>query len=165
MRRLSLPHPEIAQSFLDSIHIIDHVQHEVGDITVEYFLFTIETNEDPIGLYDEDGTIYISNTLTAISPAYADLVAYHETCEIEYKRNGAVHQEAHWTAYTDELEVAKRIFTDTDQLSNYISWRLSIYPESRIQNKIQLEEDILSLINQNMYPRQEIYKMVQSYGL
>jgi|AntRauTorcE11897_2_1112592.scaffolds.fasta_scaffold26196_1 hypothetical protein len=77
MKKLSLPHPELIEPFLKKMHIAKNVSHDFVGIVLNYSIYNWDGEDDPIGLYDEGGNIFIYSKLYRLYPQYADLVAYH----------------------------------------------------------------------------------------
>ena len=68
------------------------------------------------GLYDAQGTIYVSDTLVRKDRWLADLTAFHEQTELNHQAAGRSHAYAHRRALLLELLAAKRHFGQPGQL-------------------------------------------------
>ena len=123
-----------------------------------------DSAEDPLSFYDEDGNIYISEQIKSINVLYADSIGYHETKEIEYKRSGQAHEQAHYSAYVLELEEVSKMLP-RDALEQYIDWRLSLYPEHKIPERSKIVAQLMLLITRKPYPADHIRQKLQTLGL
>ncbi len=165
MKKITLPHPELIKPFLQRMRIVENVSHDFDGLVLNYSIYDWDGEDDPIGLYDEDGNIFISRKLYSAYHQYADLVAYHETKEIEYKRDDTEHDEAHRRAYVVELKRAREFYNDIEDLKKFLEWRLSIYSDEKIPNKKKALDRLVLLVTRNPYPAEQIYEAVKDLKL
>ena len=96
-------------------------------------------------IYDHDGNIYLPEGYVRAHPTNAELVAFHEHIEISHKLAGRPHAYAHRRALLEELLAAKQIY-DEDELRSYVKQRASGYPDSKIADKVAVEERLYELL-------------------
>ena len=97
MKRLKLRRGGPGEQLLGQIkdNVIGERACDIGGMEVRYVVFSWPGGDDPIGSYDEEGTIYVSDNLLRTNPKDADLTAFHEQLEINRKRAGRSHAYAH----------------------------------------------------------------------
>lgn len=166
MTRISVPHPELLETYLPLLtkNIVEKREVVIAETKIQYSVYTWDKENDPLGLYDEEGNIYISTRVTGINPLYADLLAYHEGEEINLKSDGMDHKEAHWHAYSKELLVAKNMFS-LEELRAYINWRLSMYSDERIPKREELETLLINCLTSDSNQETSIHSLVKDSRL
>ncbi len=166
MKKISLPHPELVQALLKQIKITARVNHSLDKNTgISYEIYSYSGPNDPVAFYNESGNIYVTETLHRTFPQYADLVAYHETEEIKFKRGGNAHGEAHVKAWLSELSLVNKIYSTETELKNYIDWRISIYSQGKIPHKEVVAKQLMVLLLKNPHPSLEISEFIKNNGL
>ncbi len=135
MPKLRYPHPELFRSIVEEIrsNVIEERTCDVGGIEITYTVSSWQGG-DP-GMWDEDGNVYVHESLALRDVTTADLVAFHEKTEIDNKLAGRSHAYAHRRALLLELLAAKETYVDFGRFRDYVHWRLSGYTGWKVPNR------------------------------
>lgn len=163
---LRLPHPGFA-ALADVIKrdVIRQEQIVLTDIPLSYAVFRSEANTPDLAFYDEQGTIYIPESLLHCNEQYAHLFALHEHVEIQHKLARCPHAYAHRRALLAEFLAAKQIFSETYHLASYLHWRIGLYPEWKQLDQAAIVRQLLDLLAANRPRRGALFRCIREYML
>ena len=146
MGPLKLPHESLRE-------IVEQVKENVTEVRtcvvagteVRYMVCSPWPDGLDAAIYDEEGNIYVAGTSVAANRDDADLTAFHEQTEIRHKLAGRAHAYAHRRALLEELLAAKQVFVGgPDQLRHFLHRRISSYPDWKVPNTQDVEDDLYS---------------------
>lgn len=163
---LKLPHPELAG-------MVEAIKREVvgtrvafmAGTEVPYWVFRSSEVTPELALYDEDGTIYVSEAVVKADTRSADLCAYHKHIEIRHKRAGRSHACAHRRAYIAELLAAKNLFGGPDELLGYLRWRIGLYPAWKELDSEMVAMQLHSVLSETKLRKGEVLQMIKDHRL
>ena len=162
MKRLRLPHEESLRPLLQRIK--DNVTQArtcvIDGVEVRYMVCSSWPDGVDEAVYDEEGNIYLPETLVRADRRRADLTAYHEKIEINHKLAGRSHAYAHRRALLLELLAAKRMVSQPAQLRRYVRERVNGYPQWKIPDRQDVEDRLYHLVVQETPPRGKILEVI-----
>jgi hypothetical protein len=90
-----------------------------------------EVLPDEAIFYDEAGMIFVPEQLLESRPEAADLLAFHESTEIELKMRGYRHAYAHRRSMVAELMAIPGYCPNIRAADEYLRWRFTNHPRWR----------------------------------
>ena len=166
---LKFPHAELVR-LVDSVKraVVGTLCSTVAGRELRYALFRPGPETSDLGgggCYDQEGKVYIPEDLAALDERFGELIALHESLEVQYKRAGRPHAYADRRALVEELLAAKRIFAEAADCRRYVAWRIGLYPEWKVPAPREIVAQLLLALLADRPRRGTLFQVIKERRL